>query len=478
MRLAATVVLPFRERPFRVANPVNASGVDLVAVLHRRSISVAPAQDVESPVRTDFDIGGFEHLPRTARQSAASFSVGEDAGKTTFALQQRSVPLRLEGVDLATHPVIHKKDVSVLIRKLGRVIMNHARARAFKQRSARGHAGQVPFAGPVIAPGVSPAEMGSVKRGEDLVALTLIVVRAKPVEAVVEGDIPGIAKAPRHNFQIAAIVAVSVDWVAAKNAARLPPVIVGRVIIAVVAGFVGDFVWCVVRGSVRRRQTPQLSKRLWGELIQPVVATRVSFRHIQLAVRAEVQSVQRVLQVSKTGIDANVLVGFVVTVSVADDRQVGSIGYPQVTAFPGQPLNRIEAFGKCLAPVRDPITIVINKDVDTVTGSVRKRSPPLLSLTNKDASQPVECHHAGIPDHRLLRYDINNKTVGNDRQVFFRSDCHGAAEESNQECRHQPHRVPLNSRATDIPSSSHGWSETDTGGDSGWSSRQIICSTA
>ena len=60
------------------------------------------------------------------------------------------------------------------------------------------------------------------------VAFALIVVGAEPVEAAVERDVPGIAEAARHDFEVRAAV------VAAQHAAFASPVVAGILIGALV----------------------------------------------------------------------------------------------------------------------------------------------------------------------------------------------------------------------------------------------------
>lgn len=48
------------------------------------------------------------------------------------------------------------------------------------------------------------------------------------------------------------------------------------------------------------------------------------------------QPVQAVFEIAEVGEQTRVAVGHVVAVQIADNRQVRSIGNPQVTAVPGQ----------------------------------------------------------------------------------------------------------------------------------------------
>ena len=61
---------------------------------------------------------------------------------------------------------------------------------------------------------------------------------------------------------------------------------------------------------------------------------------------------QAVFEIAEVGEQTRVAVGHVVAVQIVDNRQVRSIGNPQVTAVPGQALDAVEARGENVTRVK------------------------------------------------------------------------------------------------------------------------------
>ncbi len=187
----------------------------MFSVVESRSVAGSPAENPQGSVRTDFDI-------RRAEQG--SVGAGEDLQSVVLRLEQRAVPNRVVGVGDAALPVVDEERAVVLLRELIGQIADDARSGAFEQRTAGRSCRRVILAEPVVAPGMAPAEVGSEERHEDLVALRLIVVRAEPVEAGIEGDVPRIAEASADDLQVRTV------GIAAEDSAHAAAV-VGRVVV-------------------------------------------------------------------------------------------------------------------------------------------------------------------------------------------------------------------------------------------------------
>ena len=95
-------------------------------------------------------------------------------------------------------------------------------------------------------------------------------------------------------------------------------------------------------------------------------------------------SVVRVLEIPQVGIDLDVFVRPIVAIEVAHDGQIGRVADPQVASVPGKPLDGIQAGGKCLGGVSDPVTIGIDQHDDRVAGRIRFGIPHAVPARRTD----------------------------------------------------------------------------------------------
>ena len=75
---------------------------------------------------------------------------------------------------------------------------------------------------------------------------------------------------------------------------------------------------------------------------------------------------QGVLDVPEVGEDADVFVGNIVAVRVADNGEIRCIRDPQIFAMPGEALDAIEAGGEGADLIRHSVTIGVFEDDDAV----------------------------------------------------------------------------------------------------------------
>ena len=144
---------------------------------------------------------------------------------------------------------------------------------------------------PIVTPRVPPAKVRAEKGRKQLVAVRLIVIRAKPREGVIETNVPRITKAARHNLQIGAIRR------ATQNAAGQPPIVLGIVIVFLV----GRRRKGPRFGQIRRAWRPHAPQLPKGTRRYPIGQMRqtlgIALGHVELTVRRPVQAVKTVLKI-------------------------------------------------------------------------------------------------------------------------------------------------------------------------------------
>ena len=145
--------------------------VSLLVPLH--AIAAAPSDDVKGSVRPE----GKVH--RAVERLAAD---DEILPPTALRLHQRALPIRAVKIRLLEQPVIDDPDAAELVGPVRRVGVEHSRQASMDHRCADGNRGQVIFAGPVPAPSMCPAEIRTIERHEQPVAVALILIHAEPVE--------------------------------------------------------------------------------------------------------------------------------------------------------------------------------------------------------------------------------------------------------------------------------------------------------
>ena len=167
-----------------------------------------------------------------------------------------------------------------------------------------------------------PTKVRPVERHEDAIARRLIVVGPDPVEAAVNRDVPWIAEAAGDYLQIVSAV------IASQHTAIQAPVIRRMMICAAVIAFARLHRSGEIRDVGGRGESPQIAKWLRSVAARFVEPLRVPLAHVKLAVRGPIQSMQSVLQIAEIGVDLKVLVGLVVAVPIAHDREVRGIRNP------------------------------------------------------------------------------------------------------------------------------------------------------
>ena len=421
---------PLRHVPGRAGDERIARGNDakdsafvlLLPVLPLGAVVSAPAKHIEGAIGTNFDIGRLEE-----RLAAGDEFLQLAAGR----LQEGAIPVLPIEIDALPSPVVDEEDVAIPFGEVICLVVDDAGAGAFEERSAGRHGRQVPIAAPVITPGMAPAEVGAEERHEDLVALVLVIVGAEPVEGVVEGDVPGIANARGDDLEILAEV------VAAKHAALTAPV-VGRVVIgSLVVVLLENADRRKIGGIGRRLHCPEVAERLGRDPLILGQAFRVALRHVQLAVGPPVEAVQTVLQVAQVRVNLDVLIGLVVAVQVADDRQVWRVGDPEVAAFPGQGLDAVEAGGEGLDLVGHAVAVGVGQDDDAVGWRIGLGKAKLRPLADEEPAADVERHRRRIADRRLTSEELDAEAIRNlghfqRTGLALRGMCHGQDSQEKQ----------------------------------------------
>ena len=107
------------------------------------------------------------------------------------------------------------------------------------------------------------------------------------------------------------------------------------------------------------------------------------------------------LEVPEIGVEAHVFVGLVVTVEVADNRQIGRIGHPQVAAPPRQSLDGIEAGGEDLGAVGLAVAVGVQHPDHAVAGGLGRRVAVLRPHPHAEAAPQIEGHRARLADQRF-----------------------------------------------------------------------------
>src|SRR6056297_378923 len=183
-------------------------------------------------------------------------------------------------------------------------------------------------------------------------------------------------------------------------------------------------------------------------------------------------------EVAESCVNANVLVGFVIAISVSNNGQIWRVGNPQVVTVPRDSLHAVETFSERLAALCFSVPVVINQDVDTISRRFRRRTAPLRTLTNAKASVSVKSHHTWIANHWLLSNHVDHKTIRHDGQLVVSRQLDVCRKNHGQKNETHSHHWFLLSLATDMPSINCGCTDTVTDGASGCPSRHINCSTA
>ena len=80
---------------------------------------------------------------------------------------------------------------------------------------------------------------------------------------------------------------------------------------------------------------------------------------------------QSVFTIAKVGIEHGVLIRLVITIQIANDGKLWSIGHVQSVTLPRQTLHTIEAGRERLRLVANTIAIGIGQDIDTIRRSGR-----------------------------------------------------------------------------------------------------------
>gem|GEM_PF-5245915 len=176
-----------------------------------------------------------------------------------------------------------------------------------------------------------------------------------------------------------------------------------------------------VRRAGRRRQSEQLAKGARGDAPRRLVQTlRIAFGHVESAVRPPVESVQAMFEIAEIGIEADVFVGLVVAVGVADDGQVGRVGDPQVVAAPSQSLDRVQAGGEAHPIIGKPVTVAVEQDPHRVARRVRLRLAVLRAHADAQPAVFVEGDRAGVAHQRFAREQGHLHVGGDEREVLVR----------------------------------------------------------
>ena len=261
---------------------------------------------------------------------------------------------------------------------------------------------------------MSPAEVGTVEGGEDLVAVGLVVVGAEPVEAIVEGDVPGVSETARDNLEVGST----------RPAAQHPPAhapVVGRIMVGfLVVGGAADLRngkhWSA--GSLHSPELPEGSRRHpSGQLRHPL---GVPLRHVEPAIGTPVEAVESVLEIAQVAVDANVLISDVVAIEIPYHGELRGIGHPQLTATPGETLDGVETRCEALAAIGFTIRILIEQDPDRVPRGVRFRTPVLGPHADTGTPPRIKGDGAGITNQRLPGKELHLDIAGRDGVVIRR----------------------------------------------------------
>ena len=265
---------------------------------------------------------------------------------------------------------------------------------------------------PIVAPVVAPSEVGTVKRGKEFVAHGLVVVGSKPVELIVESNVPGIAKTTGDDFEAGAVV------VAAENASGDAPVI-ARVLVVFFVGSCSEVFGFRFGCAFGNIDSPEFTEGRGGNAIgQDRESFGISFRHVESAIGSELESMKSVFEIAEVGIDANVFVSDVITVGIANPGQLGRVGNPEPVTFPGEPLDCVEARSEFFAGFGSAVLVFVCYDPYRVGWGVRLRSAVLRSHSDAESALGIKSDCARIADEGIARKKRNFEVVGNDREVF------------------------------------------------------------
>ena len=124
-----------------------------------------------------------------------------------------------------------------------------------------------------------------------------------------------------------------------------------------------------------------------------------------------------VFEITEVGVDADVFVSNVIAVDIADAGQLRRVGDPEPVAFPGQPLDRVEAGREFLAGVSGPVLVFVCHDPYRVGWGVRLRSAVLRSHSYAESTLGIEGDCTRISDEGIARKKRNFEVVGNDGEV-------------------------------------------------------------
>ena len=184
------------------------------------------------------------------------------------------------------------------------------------------------------------------------------------MEPVIHRHVPWIAEAAADDLEVFA------HGIATKHATLATPVVRG-IMVGFTVGLRRECFggWQVGR-AFRRLHPPKIAEWLGRNPSRLREPLGVALGHVELAVRAPVESVQGVLNVAEVGVDSDVFICDIIAVRVADDGEVRRVGHVQVVSLPQQPVNAVEAVGERLSLIRDTIVIVVDENLDRVARCV------------------------------------------------------------------------------------------------------------
>ena len=177
----------------------------------------------------------------------------------------------------------------------------------------------------------------------------------------------------------------------------------------------------------------QLAERLRRDAARLVQTLGISLAQVEFAVGRKREPVHGVLNVAEVGVEQHVLVGLVVAVEVAHDREVGRIGDVKVATVPGEPLDAVQTAREGLGPVRHAVAVGIDQQFHRVARRIRFRVTVLRPLAHEQPAPGVEGERAGVADQRLAGEEAHGETRGRGRQLRrLRGDERGRSQDSHQ----------------------------------------------
>ena len=257
---------------------------------------------------------------------------------------------------------------------------------------------------------MSPAKMRTVKGHNNAITLGLVIVRCQPVEFTIHGNVPGIAHTAGNDFQLG-------THRSAAQHASLPTPIVDRIVVRFSVRLRRK---CPRRGNVRdagrMRNVPEFTERPRRHtpvLFRLVMTFRITFGHIQAAVRTPDQAVQGVLMVPQIGVHHHVLIGHIIAVKIAHHGQLRGVGDVEIAPFPGHSLDAVEPGGEHFAFIRDAIVIGIQQQDDAIGFLNGLGEMVLRSLPHQNATLCIETERSRLIEQRLGRKNRDRKTRRN-----------------------------------------------------------------